>query len=314
MMETMNEMKQLSEDFFSVIPGIERASNVPVLEAKDLKEQVFKDQWVSENKACLIKGAVANWPAISKWREKAYWLSSLEDFKVMVYPHRNFNDQKRNKGELMGYHAAIERLFQNQDHIFSIPSEQITPRNEYANLIKDLPGFSFLPSPPMPRNYPHMRFFMYRRAATAWHYHNIDESLMCQINGSKKVALFPPRIPDVKKVTQFLGKELHLDGHVLDRSLDLKPMIVNVEEGDALYIPPYWHHAVVPNDGEIGFTLAYCWASPWHILGDFSNYFVRNLYAQGVWPINKFTPFLPFLGGYAGFLHYKKKLVDKAQL
>ena len=86
----------------------------------------------------------------------------------------------------------------------------------------------------------------------------------------------------------------------MDPSLKLSSYVVDVLEGDALYIPPYWHHGVVPTDANVGFTLAYCWASPIHILGDFSNYFVRSLFLKGLWPIKKISFALPFIALYAG--------------
>ncbi|MBB5622459.1 hypothetical protein HDE69_003534 [Pedobacter cryoconitis] len=307
------EMNELCNSFFSVIPGIENAAGVNVVNASDLCESSFKRDWVSQNKPCLIKGAVKHWPAVKKWKDKDYWLSACENFKLHVYPHQNFNNQARHKDgrEEMQFHDAIERLFQNQDKILSLPGEVISPNNRFKGIIKDLGGFEFLDPEEKPRLYSQRRFFIYRRAATAWHYHDADETLMCQVNGSKRVALLPPGIPQVKQITDFLEKEKHLEGEALDKELKLNSFIADVEEGDALYIPPYWHHGVVPTDGKIGFTLAYCWASPIHILGDFSNYFVRNLYRRGLWPIRQISIALPFIGFYAGLSHLMRKVFYK---
>jgi hypothetical protein len=86
---------------------------------------------------------------------------------------------------------------------------------------------------------------------------------------------------------------------------------VDVTEGDALYIPPYWHHAVAPVDGEAGFTVAYCWRSPLHKLGNFSNFMVREVYRQGMWPLKPMTLILPFLGCYAGLSYSTKKIAGQ---
>lgn len=309
--EEVNEMEKTINDFFSIIPGIENAAPAPAVDAQALKEDVFIREWVSRNRPCLIKGAVKHWPAVEKWRHKDYWLSKCENFEVSVYPHQNYiNQTLHNNGhERMQYHDAIERLFSNKDHVFSMPGEQITENNRFAAILNDLGTFTFMPSPDPPRWYEKRRFFTYRRAHTAWHYHGVDETLMCQVNGAKRVALFSPSIPQAKHVTHFLLKEKYLEGQALDQNLDLKPIIADVEEGDALYIPPYWHHGVVPKDGEIGFTLAFCWPSPIHILGDFSNFFVRDLYREAMWPLGIKTFLLPLLGCYAGFMHYKRKLI-----
>jgi hypothetical protein len=298
------ELKKISDELFSFIPGIERASPVPVVKADGLTEADFYKNWVSNNKPCLIKGAVRHWPAVKKWRNKEYWHAACDNFEVKVFPHQNYNDEKKRKGEAMPFYDAIDRLFEKKDPILSIPSEPISEDRRFFRVLKDIKDFPFLSPDKMPRMYDHRRFFIYRKASTAWHYHNIDETLMCQVNGGKRVVLLSPRIPHAKYVAKYLQDEMYLDNIVLDPSLELKSMSVNVEEGDALYIPPYWHHAVAPIDAEVGFTLAYCWRSPWHIMGNFSNYFVRDLYKKAIWPLNKFTPFLPFLGFYAGASYY----------
>ena len=299
--------------FFSCIPGIDQPQPVPVLEARTLQKEVFEKEWVARNRACLVKGAVQHWPAVEKWRHKEYWLEKCDDFEIGVYPHQNFNDhEKQQTGrENMHFHAAIERLFAGSDPVFSMPTEEITNEGRFYRIKEDMAGFTFLPDPAPPRYYERFRFFTYRRAATGWHYHGVDETLMCQVNGAKRVVLLSPHIPKPAYVTNFLQHEHYLDGKVLEVPSGIQPMMVDVEEGDALYIPPYWHHVVVPVDGEIGFTVACCWKSPLHILGNFSNFFVRALYKQGMRPFGLNTILLPFLGCYAALLYTARKISGK---
>lgn len=284
-----------------------------VLHAEKLKEEEFMKNWVNRNKACLIKGAVAHWPAVKKWKEKTYWLSHLGNFEVDVFPHENFNtpDLQNNGREVMHFHDAIERLHAGKDPIFNLPSKEINPNSHFEPLKAEMAGFTFLPNPGNPRVYPRMRIFIYRGASTAWHYHDADETLMCQVNGTKKVALLPPSIPHTREVVQFLNSEEYLKGKKLDPALGLNPSVAEVGEGDALYIPPYWYHAVAPVDDGIGYTLAFCWKSPWHKMGNFSSYFVRRLYKAAVWPVNPYTPFLPFIAAYAGISYLGGRLFKK---
>jgi len=303
----MVDNNQPTEDLFSFIPGIERAAPVPVLHTKDLQEQTFLE-WVYDSRPCLVKGAVSHWPAVQKWRNKEYWLSTCKNFDIKIYPHSNHNNFNLYKGEQTRFHDAIGRLFDNRDHILSIPTDAITEGSNWGGLLKDMTGFKFFPAPPMPREYYRSRAFIYRRAATAWHYHGIDETLMCQVKGTKRVAILPASIPNPRKVMHYLQNELYVDGARLDGLPDLKPMIVDVEEGDALYIPPYWFHAVVPLGGEIGFTLAYCWKSPWLKFGNLGNFFVRRLYRNGLWPLRPVTPVLPFIAVYSAARYISRKL------
>jgi len=311
--DDVKEMRQFFDRFSSFIPGMANPQSVPVLQADTLKQGIFEKEWVGKNKACLIKGAVKHWPAVKKWRSKDYWLTTCENLDVSIYPHQNFiNQERQDTGrEVMPFHAAVERLHQERDHVFSMPTEKIRQGSRFAPILSDMAGFTFLPTSKMPRCYHRTRFFMYRRAATNWHYHGFDETLMCQVNGTKRVALISPNIPKPQYVTDFLGKERYLNEEGIDGSLDLRPMIVDVEEGDSLYIPPYWHHLVVPVDGEIGFTVAFCWKSPIHILGNFSNYFVRTVYRQGMWPFGLDTITFSFVAVYAGAAYSLKKLAGR---
>ncbi|MEW7293176.1 cupin-like domain-containing protein [Aquimarina sp. 2304DJ70-9] len=300
----------LNDDLFSILPNIEKAEHAPCLHVSDLDQQNFYKDWVANNKPCLIKEAVKHWPATQKVKEKDYWLSICDDFHIRIYPHMNHNMWERQKvdSERITFHEAIKRLHRNEDYILSIPSEKIAKDNRFSGLLKEMPGFSFLSNKIKPRMYDQRRFFMYRRAATSWHYHNIDETLMCQVSGAKKVVLLPPDVPKAKYICEFLTNEHYMDGKQIDETLKLEPMIVTVEEGDALYIPPYWHHAVVPVDDNIGFTLAYCWKSPWYKLGDFSNYFVRKLYKDGFWPLKITSLLMPFVGIISITHHFTNKI------
>jgi hypothetical protein len=298
------------DDLYKIIPDIDKATDVPVVEASELNNKKFYKDWVSKNKPCLIKNAIKHWPAIEKFKNQDYWLSELDNFDVSIYPHMNyFTEERKHMGRIRTtFHDAVKRFFKNEDFILSLPSTEISENNEFSKLIKEMPGFSFVSKDIKPIYYEHRRFFMYRRAATAWHYHGMDETLMCQINGTKKVVLFPPKISGIKHISNFLENEFFLEGEVLDDNTTVNPIVAYAEEGDTLYIPPFWNHAVIPVDGELGFTVAHCWKSPHHKYGDFSNYYVRRMYKTNMWPINRYTFTMMFTGVYSGILNLLNKL------
>ncbi|MGK0323459.1 MAG: hypothetical protein ACJAR4_001500 [Psychroserpens sp.] len=307
---TSKNFNGFGDDLFKIIPGIEKATKLSVVKASELNKKKFYKDWVSKNKPCLIKNAVKHWPATQKFKNYDYWLSACENFDMTIFPHMNHMVKELQQKNIIEttFYDALKRLFKNQDFILNISRNTITENNKFSKLIKEMPDFSFLSNESKPRRYPRRRFFMYRRASTAWHYHDLDETLMCQINGRKKVVLFSPKTSNVKIISKFLIKERYLEGEVLDDNLSVDPLIAYVEEGDALYIPPYWLHGVAAVDGEIGFTLAHCWSSPIHILGNFSNYFVRKLHKNRMWPINIYTFTTPFIGLYAWILHLINKV------
>jgi hypothetical protein len=295
--------KLYTNEIFSVIPGIDKAKRVTEVDSKDLTEIEFCKNWVEKNKPCLVRNAVKHWPAYRKWREEEYWYSTIEDFEIHMNPNRNFNSRERQVKDTMiiSFHEAVKLLFRKEDRILSIPAEVIGDGTSFRNLAGDMAPFPFLPNPGKPRGFPHARIFLHKKASTGWHYHDVDETLMCQVKGDKAVALLPPRLPKIRQVESFLTGEQYLTGKTLDPNLDLSPFIVQVKEGDALYIPPYWFHAVVPTDDAVGATVAYCWKSPVHKFGDLSSYLVRKLYLQVLWPIGFYTFLMPFMGVYSIF-------------
>lgn len=305
--------KKRMDALFSIIPGIENATGITTYNADELTEEDFIKNHVVKNQGCLIKGGVKHWPAVEKWRDKEYWISTIENADVHLYTHMNYlNTERQKEGtEVVDFYDAIERLFTESDNLISLPSENI---NKYSHLLpieKDITDFKFMKTIKKSRMYPPKRVFSYRGASTSWHYHDVDETLMCQVNGTKRVALLSPDIPNVKEVNDFLINEKYLSGEKLDPSLDLKPMLFDVEEGDCLYIPPYWYHGVVPVDNEVGFTVAICWKSPIHKFGGFKNFFVRRLFSQAVKPIRLMTFMYPFIA-LAGSISYGfKKLGNK---
>ena len=297
-----------------VIPNMNQAGGVDVLHAEELDEVTFQKLYVQKNKACIIKGAVEHWPAFEKWKSKEYLQNHTDNSDVEVYTHVNYIDSEMQEDgkEIMKFHDALDRLYEHTDDVFSIPSEEITDQSHLKGVKTDVLAFKFLKNAPFPRIYPRVRVFTYRQASTSWHYHDMDETLMCQVKGTKRVGLLPPTIPNTKEISLFLQHEDYLKGKTLDAKLQLNPMMVDVEAGDALYIPPYWYHGVVPVDDEIGYTVAFCWKSPLHKLGNFSSYYVRQLFKQAVTPFNKFTLIYPFIALVAGVSYLINKIIGRA--
>lgn len=130
---------------------------------------------------------------------------------------------------------------------------------------------------------------------------------MCQVNGNKRVAIIPAKIPRQSYVADFLERELFQHGQKMDADLDLHPYIVEVNEGDALYIPPHWFHCVVPADGQPGFTVTYNFRSPIEKYGDISSFFVRRLYKNS-WTGPSIKTKLKVIGyGICAILKYQVK-------
>lgn len=243
------------------------------------------------NRPVLVKGGAAHWPALNRWAEPGYLTARTGAQKVNAYPHVNYMTVERHYvgRENVPFGEAWARATGDGDGVVAVawPISNATvfpaPDWVYENLGEDIPGFSFLRDTPAPLYYPAWRGFIYKGAGTGWHYHYTDCTLMSQVKGRKTVGLLPPDPETYAAVIgPFLSDSYFDDPSCLDAHNDrLSPLVVTVEEGDSLFIPPYWWHGVEASDG-FGITVAFCWRAPFHIIGDLSLPATRELVAASL--------------------------------
>ena len=290
----------MDENILKNIPGIDAAQTITTIDAEQLTPKMFIEYFVSNNRPCLIKGAVKHWPAIKKWRDPDYLKAKCGDSPTTYYPHMNYDhtDNMKVDETVKPFSFVLDILCHPSSDITSAPSLMFD-KPPFLALAKDVAGFSFLPSPPKPLLYPASRSFMYKGAGTGWHYHFVDETLMCQVIGSKKVGLLPPDTETDNIVYDAFTTDAYLsNGDCFDPTTasKLKPMLAIVEPGDALYIPPFWWHGVETIGSSFGITVANCWRSPLHVMGDLSFPTVRKIWKKSLTRPNKRTPFVLALG------------------
>ena len=289
----------MDEQILNNIPGMDSAKQVVCIDADALTESSFYDNFVSLNKPCLIKNAISHWPAMNKWSDKEYLKTLCGENTSNYYPHMNYDDEKNMLVDetKVSFSQILDLLSVDSDEIISAPSI-LLERTPYNVLATDMAGFNFLPQPSKPIAYPTSRAFFYKKAGTGWHYHFVDETLMCQVKGTKRVGLLPP-----DKITDDIVHDIFTtDAYLLkdafkDRDKEkIQPLIAQVEPGDALYIPPFWWHGVETLDKEYGITVANCWRSPFHVMGDLSYPTVRKIWKKSLTKPNKNTPFVVAFG------------------
>lgn len=260
------------------LPMMKTATPVESVEASSLTPARFR-RFVMKNRPCLVKGGAAHWPALRRWSEAGYLCARTGPQTVNAYPHVNYQTLERHSAgrENVPFAEAWRRATAPGDNVVAIawPISNAavfpTPDCVYENLRGDLPGFPFLPDPPAPLFYPRWRGFIYKSAGTGWHYHHTDCTLMTQVKGRKLVGLLPPDSRTFEAVAKPLLSDAYFDDPAcLDGAADrLSPLVGTVEEGDAMFIPPYWWHGVEAGEG-FGITVAFCWRPPLHVVGDLS--------------------------------------------
>lgn len=291
---------------------------IDVVAAADLTEKTFLREYWGRNRPCVIKGALAGWPACERWQRPGYLVERCGDPTVVVRHLPAIEDEPRN-GETRGadgfplepralsllllsefldraskdppdplwLHASMvaDDVAGRRYRDFSeIIERHILPRmreafgeaggrvevRPFQALRRDFGRFSFLPARPAePRGYPRWRVFFYRNSFTDFHGHPMDAHLMCQVLGSKNVALFPPSAFDeVRRVTREVRHTYLATREAFPRFAALAPARATVEAGDALHIPIFWMHAVRSPTRGLGATVAFTWACPASVYGD----------------------------------------------
>jgi hypothetical protein len=251
------------------VPGMAAASPVPVLNADALTERMFKSEYVANSRPCLIKGAASHWPATAKWRDREYLKNICGSQEVPFWPHENHVTKKRSTPGVtnMPFAEAIDRLHDAaRGEIGAIGCNPGT-----AAMAADLSGLSFFTEGELGFSYPPFRFFIFRNAGSSWHYHSFDETLMCQVAGTKRVGLLQVDNPHHKALRRiFFAEDYYEDPSVFDElaGADLPWFSASLEEGDALYIPPLWWHGVIASSDGVGVTTPVSWRSPPHVIAE----------------------------------------------
>jgi hypothetical protein len=243
------------------VPGMKDASAVPVLNAGDLSENIFLTEYVAHSRPCVIQGAVKHWAASRNWRDRDYLKARSGHHDVFLHEneyHVSATRMTAGKREV-SFAEAIDHLHSEATKLAIVTTALPT------ELLGDLGGFPFLTKAEPAFCYPPARYFFYRNAGTTWHYHPFDETLMCQVIGSKKIGLVSGNSPANLALRRIFFTEDYYDDASAFDALDdasVRWFSATVEEGDALYIPPLWWHGVIPLTGTFGATAAVTWRSP----------------------------------------------------
>jgi len=238
--------------------------------SEDLTQEIFIQEYVNKNKPCLIKNAIRHWPAMEKWKKQDYLSELVGEYELDVYSIRNHLNFKimQEHGQQLKFSEGLRLAHQKGEMVVSMPANTIKEDGQFNELLEDIGSFSFLSEQPNPYVYDRNRFFAYKNAGTAWHLHPHDETLMCQVVGSKKVALLCSTHPDYSNLQSAFAVDNDKKYSLLLKENAKDLTLITVEEGDALYLPPYWFHGIDPVDSNFGVTLAHCWKSKIHKFGD----------------------------------------------
>jgi hypothetical protein len=264
-------------------PNFESARRVDQVDAEDLSEAAFHRDYVARNRPCLLKRVIAKWPALSLWSSSAYLAEKVG--------HRLCASRTRPRVEAFGLRppAADERArrldaagmqspvtFRELFRRLETPNADILIAEEDGGsaILSAISGdvglapqkpFAVLTNPPRPQLiYTPWAVMFYKNSYSDWHFHPGAEAIMSQVKGSKDVLLLPPNLESWRQVAPVhIGqmKVYDVDRETYPRFFEARPYHVVVEEGDGLFIPVHWWHAVQARSPRFGITVPYWWQS-----------------------------------------------------
>ena len=95
------------------------------------------------------------------------------------------------------------------------------------------------------------------------HYHVTNEAVLCQLAGSKLVALLPPNVSDAGMLYDKASKMRNwaVGGATAHSGIvaDPRATLVRLQPTDCLYIPLRWWHVIFGVEGEISIAIAHFW-------------------------------------------------------
>lgn len=262
---------------FAHVPAMKAAVPVGEVRATDLSEEKFLTDYVAHSRPVVIRGAVAHWPARTKWRDKEYLKRMSGHHRVFAYPHEYLDAAVANQAgkREMSFADAIDFLHAPETEVGFVGTAMP------IELLPDVGGLGFLSAPVEPAFFYHdIRYFLFRNAGTTWHYHPFDETLMCQLIGRKRVGFvhtLSPRPYAIRNI--FVRGAYYTDPSAFDQfdNSGHAWFETTLDEGDALYIPPLWWHGVVTLTSDFGVTAPVTWRSPLPVIADT----IRKLAAWG---------------------------------
>jgi hypothetical protein len=211
-------------------------------------KQEFLDEFYSQNKPCIIEGAINDWPALEKWKSADYLKEKCGDAIVEVQANRNsdenyeLNSQKLKKEMTFGeFVDIVESGVETNDWY-------MTANNSGRNVEALRPFWDDITYPEYLTNDPKEGFFWYgpKGIVTPIH-HDLTNNFMAQVRGRKLVRIVAP----YESAHVYNDRHCFSPVNLLDIDYDKFPMMrdvkvidVEIGPGDLFFLPVGWWHAV----------------------------------------------------------------------
>lgn len=286
----------------SSLPNYPLAAPVEAVDTSELSEEVFFREYVARNRPCLIRRACSQWPALQRWLSRAYLQDVLGDLRVRPHhvPKIESFGLRTREADLRALQQATSALGP-ETTVRSVLDELFTDDETFLYVDDFLTGpaiemldddlrcgpirFTFHRHPRAPEAlYRRWTLMLYKNSFSDWHFHPFAEAIMCQIRGTKEVLLMPPTrdawnaIVPIHRAT---GNVFGCDWSRYPAFSRVRPYRVVTHDGDGLYIPVNWWHAVQARSSGFGITVPLWWpSSVYDLRHAATRYYLRRVLRQ----------------------------------
>ena len=168
----------------------------------------------------------------------------------MDFLRKNFTYIKMPFGRFMNEAASDQQLY-----LRAVSSSR--PADSPADLGQDYPEIAhdfLLPDTlHFVRDNAHSSPLRISGPVTMWLHYDVMANVLCQIQGRKRLVLFPPhRVTDLFFPAGASSSSFEVfdnEGNIKAELYNLGPIVCDLHPGDVLFIPAVWPHAAFPIDG-----------------------------------------------------------------
>src|SRR5262245_2917368 len=135
-------MTESSWQHLQEFPNYDSAQALEIVNARDLDEVSFRREFVDKNKPCLVKGAVAHWPAVERWQSKQYLSTLCGERRTKIFKHISYIATERMRDGIPSTMSEFfEQAFSDTSDYLCIPVAIIKKGSPVENLGRDISGF-----------------------------------------------------------------------------------------------------------------------------------------------------------------------------
>jgi len=220
-------------------------------DAADIEPDEFQERFVATATPLVIRGAMDDWPALTRWANPDYLQTVFDEKDVSVFIQDKDGDHNGYISIQEYWRGAWEGTGDRHYYMFGPIITQGKP-----GLLGEVKDDIVTPRLFGSQELITSKIFGGWQTRCGVHYHAMEEAMLCQVVGRKRLIMFSPEgrqfydlYPKHFLSTHFTFSHIRFPRNgewpPLDkfpRVLRTQPLEVFLEPGDMLYIPVYWWH------------------------------------------------------------------------